>query len=215
MQFARAALQRLRHFHTASRTMSPFPRFSPEFSPLLRLLDDYDRSFQTTGNKLRAFQPKFDVKENKDSYELHGELPGIEQKDINVEWTDQNTLTVHGRIESHYESRTPSGTVQELEQADKHEYHKPTVEPETEAATSANTNTSVTKPNQNKDVDKAENVNPSRYWVTERSVGEFSRTFNFPGHIDQDKVKASLKNGILSIIVPKIQKPQSRRINIE
>jgi HSP20 family molecular chaperone IbpA len=55
----------------------------------------------------------------------------------------------------------------------------------------------------------------SKYWVSERSVGEFARTFSFPKPVDQENVKASLKNGIISIIVPKAAAPQSKRINIE
>lgn len=53
-------------------------------------------------------------------------------------------------------------------------------------------------------------------WVSERTVGDFLRTFNFPTPVDQDKCKASMKNGILSINVPKVEeKKQSRRIAIE
>jgi HSP20 family molecular chaperone IbpA len=33
--------------------------------------------------------------------------------------------------------------------------------------------------------------------------------------VDQDAVKASMKNGILSIVVPKAQNKGSRKINIE
>jgi HSP20 family molecular chaperone IbpA len=54
-----------------------------------------------------------------------------------------------------------------------------------------------------------------KYWVSERSVGEFARTISFPKQVDQENVKAGLKNGILSIIVPKAVAPQSKRINIE
>lgn len=54
-----------------------------------------------------------------------------------------------------------------------------------------------------------------RYWVSERSVGEFQRTFNFPGKVDRDAVKASLKNGILTVVVPKLKKEaESRKIVI-
>ena len=55
----------------------------------------------------------------------------------------------------------------------------------------------------------------SGYWISERSVGEFARTFSFPKQVEQENVKASLKNGILSIIVPKALAPQTKRINIE
>ncbi len=50
--------------------------------------------------------------------------------------------------------------------------------------------------------------------MSERSVGEFSRSFSFPVRVDQDAVKASMKNGILSILVPKAKKHESRKIDI-
>jgi HSP20 family molecular chaperone IbpA len=37
---------------------------------------------------LKTFSPKFDVKEAADAYELHGELLGIKQEDIKIEFTD-------------------------------------------------------------------------------------------------------------------------------
>ena len=54
----------------------------------------------------------------------------------------------------------------------------------------------------------------AKYWVSERSVGEFSRAFQFPTNVDQDNVRASLTNGILSVTVPKAKKPEGRRIAI-
>ncbi|POS86991.1 hypothetical protein EPUL_001138, partial [Erysiphe pulchra] len=53
------------------------------------------------------------------------------------------------------------------------------------------------------------------FWVMERSVGEFSRSFGFPVPVDQDAVKASMKNGILSVIVPKAKKQESKKITIQ
>lgn len=192
--------------------MSLFPRFTQEFSPLFRLLDDYDRQVSRQWNnfdkQIRSFSPKFDVKENKDSYELHGEFPGIEQKDINIEWTDANTLTITGRHETvKEEGRKPQGFIEEGEANHEH-YHKPTVEDE-----NAESSTQVAKkPDQ--EVAKRDE-NETKFWVSERSVGEFHRTFSFPATIDQDGVKASLKNGILSIVVPKAKAAQPRKINIE
>lgn len=54
-----------------------------------------------------------------------------------------------------------------------------------------------------------------RYWARERSVGQFQRTFSFPSHVDRDAVKASLKNGILSVIIPKASAHTSKKITVE
>jgi len=195
--------------------MSLFPRnFHGEFPPLFRLMDDYANltrsGFPGEIKSQRSFQPKFDVGETKKGYTLHGELPGIEQKNINIEWTDGNTLTISGRTESSYES-CPSeeqGRVTEAGEDHKDKVHQPTVEDE------GATSTEVTTTNNNKEVEQA-SPNQPKLWISERSVGEFHRSFSFPSRVDQDGVKASLKNGILEIVVPKAAKPANKKISIE
>lgn len=203
--------------------MSLFPRFTQEFSPLFRLLDDYDRQtsrhFNNVNQQIRSFTPKFDVQELKDAYELHGEFPGIEQENIHIEWSDANTLTISGRHETVREEGTkPQAAIEGAQSSDpENHYHKPTVEEEgADGSTSTPVETQVTKKHPaEQELAKSTDENGSRYWVSERSVGEFHRSFAFPARIDQDAVKASLKNGILSIVVPKAKAPQPRKINIE
>jgi HSP20 family molecular chaperone IbpA len=198
--------------------MSLFPRnFHNEFSPIFRLMDDYanlTRSGFPEVKSLRTFQPKFDVSETKEGYSLHGELPGIDQKNVNIEWSDGNTLTISGRTESRYESGPDSheqGRVTEAGEENKS--HQPTVEDEAGASTETpkETSTEVTTTNNAQEVSKA---SAPKYWVSERSVGEFHRSFSFPARVDQDGVKASLKNGILEIFVPKAAKPVNKKISI-
>ncbi|KAF1832915.1 HSP20-like chaperone [Decorospora gaudefroyi] len=196
--------------------MSVFPRFTQEFAPIFRLFDEYDRqafrNIDRQFDNIRSFTPKFDVKETKEGYELHGELPGVEQKDINIEWTDNNTLTISGRHEHvREEGQRPQGFIEHGEASEQKKLgHQPTVEDDPTEA-----NNKVTKQSEQKDVSKQDEASKSKYWVSERSMGEFHRSFAFPARVDQDAVKASLKNGILSILVPKAQAPQSRKINIE
>ena len=203
--------------------MSLFPRFTQEFSPLFRLFDEYERqALRHVDRNVRSFSPKFDVKELPESYELHGEFPGIEQRNINIEWTDGNTLTISGRHETVKEEVTKPQTLLEgaeqskqiepAEKKDEH-YHKPTVEDEgAEPFASPANNNQVGKKSE-QDIKNADD--DTKFWVSERSVGEFHRSFAFPARIDQEGVKASLKNGILSIVVPKAKAPQPRKINIE
>jgi HSP20 family molecular chaperone IbpA len=199
--------------------MSLFPRFTQEFAPLFRLMDDYDRQvirpdFEKQLRSIKAFTPKFDVKEIEDAYELHGEFPGVDQKNINIEWTDQNTLTVSGRHETvREEGERPTAAIEAGTEAKKVEQapakdKQPSVEDE-----DAVTEQQITKQG-NQEVAKNEEPK-SKFWVSERSVGEFHRSFSFPQRVDQDAVKASLKNGILSILVPKAKAPEPRKIHIE
>lgn len=48
-----------------------------------------------------------------------------------------------------------------------------------------------------------------------RFYGSFERTFRFPERIDATNVTASLRNGLLSITVPKAKAPEVRRILIQ
>lgn len=51
-------------------------------------------------------------------------------------------------------------------------------------------------------------------FISERSFGTFCRTFNLPEGVDGNAVKAELKNGVLSLLVPKVPEVQPRRIAI-
>lgn len=52
-------------------------------------------------------------------------------------------------------------------------------------------------------------------WLSERVHGSFERTFQFPDRIDMANVKAALKNGVLSLTVPKAPAFQPKRITIQ
>jgi len=211
--------------------MSFFPRFTNgEFAPLFRLLDDYDthRSSRSGFSSVRSFAPKFDVKEVKDGYQLDGELPGIDQKDVQIEFTDPHTLVIKGRVEREYSSGTPAAVedapaTEAIEAAPENssgtetpKSHQATVEDEDAPAQPIETETPATESAVAKATPAKETQTPkSKYWVSERSIGEFHRTFSFPARVDQDAVTASLKNGILSIVVPKATAPTSKRITIE
>lgn len=54
-----------------------------------------------------------------------------------------------------------------------------------------------------------------KYHRIERSYGEFQRMFNIPVNVDGEKVKASLKNGILTISLPKKEEKKPKKIQIK
>ncbi|KAH3009396.1 hypothetical protein KXW60_001373 [Aspergillus fumigatus] len=100
----------------------------------------------------------------KDSYRLDGELPGVDKKDIDIELSDDNVLTIKGRSERESTSEDPDQS----------------------------------------------------WWCSERSVGEFRRSFRFPDSVDREGIDASLKDGVLSITVPKTAESSvSKRIDIK
>ena len=200
--------------------MALFPRFpSNDLAPLFRLLDDYN--VQGTGgfsnSSVRAFQPKFDVREHKDSYELQGELPGIDQKDVHIQFADPHTLVIKGRVEREYSSDGAHESQGRItgDVTDSSKSHKATVEDDNEeSAANGAKNQEVAKSSEKQHAQK-HHKNQTKYWVSERSVGEFHRAFTFPSRVDQDAVKANLKNGILSVTVPKATTHEGKRIVVE
>jgi len=209
--FARPSSYSLNH-HT-QHPASPF-------TPLLRFLSDFDdlNNFHRDTphllqSKMPAFNPKFDVREIPSAYELHGELPGIEQKDIEIEFTDSQTLTVKGRTERSYSSVPVNGAITESNRSEDEKKKtglQPTIEDEGEDG--GNSHEEEKAVEKNGEAGAVEKRDPKevddKLWVSERSVGEFARSFSFPDRVDQDAVKASFKNGVLSIVVPKILKKE-------
>jgi HSP20 family protein len=53
-----------------------------------------------------------------------------------------------------------------------------------------------------------------RYHAYERSYGSFARSFSLPEGIDADHIQADMKNGVLSVTLPKRPEIQPRRIGI-
>jgi HSP20 family protein len=53
------------------------------------------------------------------------------------------------------------------------------------------------------------------YHRLERAYGEFQRSFQLPTEVDADKIKATYKDGILEIEIPKSEKAKPREISIK
>ena len=55
----------------------------------------------------------------------------------------------------------------------------------------------------------------AHYHQVERGHGAFSRTFEFADKIDADRVTADLTDGVLTVSLPKIAPPPSRKIEVQ
>ena len=53
------------------------------------------------------------------------------------------------------------------------------------------------------------------YYRCEISRGAFSRTVALPGDVDGSKAKATFKDGVLELTMPKIEKSKRRRVKVE
>lgn len=103
--------------------------------------------------------PALDVSETADAYMVKVEVPGLEAKDLKVEFLD-DTLTISGEKKSEID-------------------------------------------------EKAEGVH-----LHERYGGAFSRSIRLPAPVDAEKVNASLKNGVLTLELPKTEGAKPRQIPI-
>jgi HSP20 family molecular chaperone IbpA len=198
------------------------------FTPIFRLFDDFgNHSRNDSGWRSAAgmptWQPKFDIRETAEAYELHGELPGMVKENVHIEFTEPQAMHVSGRVERTYTVGTSphdqlagitmSGAINEKgeeEQQERRNSRHTTVEDEDEANAPEQEITTTAKA----PIQQQQSTDRAKYWLTERHICEFSRNFNFPARIDQEGVAASLKDGILSITVPKAKKHESRRITI-
>lgn len=106
-----------------------------------------------------TFAPDFEVKETKESFLFRADLPGVAEKDLQVQLSD-NRLSVSGKRES-----------EKTEQSE-------------------------------------------TYYANERTYGSFTRSFTLPDGVDANKAHAELKNGVLSIAIPKRPEAQPRKISV-
>lgn len=62
---------------------------------------------------------------------------------------------------------------------------------------------------------ETEAVNEGERWhLSERSHGNFSRTFTLPEDVDSEKVVAELRNGVLTLMVPKRPEVRPKKISV-
>ena len=57
--------------------------------------------------------------------------------------------------------------------------------------------------------------NGKKYLRVERRMGQFSRSIALPCSVKEDKVKAELKDGVLSIVLPKADESRRRHVAIK
>jgi HSP20 family protein len=62
---------------------------------------------------------------------------------------------------------------------------------------------------------KEEKVEKKDYYRFERSFGSFSRSFHLPAEVQTDKVKATFKNGVLEIIMPKTEEAKKKKMKVK
>jgi HSP20 family protein len=145
----------------------PFERFRREMD---RLFDDFSSGFwrgslfdMAPSRRAEATfrtMPAVDVSETDKAYEITAELPGLDEKNIEVKLAN-GVLSIKGE-----------------KQEEKEEKEKD-------------------------------------YYRRERSFGSFERSFQVPDDVEEDKIAASFKNGVLSVTLPKSGEAQKQAKKIE
>jgi HSP20 family protein len=107
-----------------------------------------------------AWTPSVDIYETDDKVVLKADLPGIEQKDIDLRIED-DMLVLRGERKFEKEE-------------DKEDFHR-----------------------------------------IERTYGAFQRTFRLPGTVDQSKIEAKHKDGVLEVTLHKREDTKPRQIRVE
>lgn len=65
------------------------------------------------------------------------------------------------------------------------------------------------------EIERDKDIKKDEYYCCERVYGKFSRTITLPTVVDKEQIKASYKNGILEISLPKKPEEKPKEITIE
>lgn len=122
--------------------------------------DFFNDSFFAPMRSSSSHPLRADIKETEQEYVVEMDVPGVEKKDLEIDYVNNN-LVVHGKRAYENEEKE------------------------------------------------------DQYIRRERSFGEFKRAF-YVDNVDENKIDASFKDGVLKITLPKLEKevPKSRRIDV-
>jgi len=120
----------------------------------------FDLNFGRLASPVTSWAPALDLYEEKDDVVVKAELPGMEEKEVEISF-ERDTLTIRGEKKQEQE------------------------------------------------------VKEDNYYHLERSYGKFQRSVVIPSHVDANAAKATFKNGVLEIRLPKKEEVKPRQIRIE
>jgi HSP20 family protein len=107
---------------------------------------------------VKTFVPRVDIYETKDAIFLIADMPGVDEKTVDVE-LEKNVLIISGRVEN--------GKIKDYNMV-----------------------------------------------FSEYELGDYEREFTLPDEINQAKIKATVKQGVLRLELPKAEKVKPKKIEI-
>ncbi|KFA50669.1 hypothetical protein S40293_04899 [Stachybotrys chartarum IBT 40293] len=187
------------------------------FSSILRLLDELDepapsRRGYPAFQKPVPRQPNFSVGETPDAYVLRGELPGLNKNHVAIDLTEPQKLVVRARY-----GGTPINSEEKEEVAtsdtasESAHSHQATVEDDAEGDDFEVVDDNSEKPKKKNVEPQTRPVEQAKQAVNDDAT-EYSRTFKFAYPVDYESITANIKDGLLTVVVPKPKKTEPRRI---
>jgi HSP20 family protein len=140
--------------------MSTLVKYRPLKNDLFTNFDAVVNRFFDDGPAYRSTVPAVDVREDEDRFFLEAELPGMTEKDVNIN-VENNMLTISSKKE------------------------------------------------------EERNEEKKGYVLKERKSAEFSRSFMLPKNVKAEKIEASMKNGVLNLVIPKAEEAKPKKIEIK
>ncbi|PVH76142.1 HSP20-like chaperone [Cadophora sp. DSE1049] len=186
-----------------------------DFSPILNYIDEFDRHFSHRHRFMNCFIPRFDLEEDDHNYYLYGDIPGATVGEITVEANDDHTLVVYGktgrpgpeRVGEGEGMSNPEGRAAPVQEQQQETFAPPPtapVPPHTQTQTHHHRHlTSPFSSTPTSPLVPQTSPNGHKTLLSERLTGSFHRTFAFPSAVNEKGVKASMENGVLSLVVPK------------
>lgn len=195
---------------TSNLTFPSALRFFQDLDKYSHYLARFRHPVQGTGEQhlRQTFFPNFDVRELDNGFELHGELPGVRKEDVRIEFNGPKTLEISGFIESCY-TYPPSD--EHKDALATHNGNGPSETTKVESKLQEEVKAEGSSDLSKNPSDKTGQSGSVKYWASERSLGEFHRSFTFPYRVQQDSTTATLNSGVLTVHIPKMPNVGSTR----
>jgi len=182
-------------------SLSPLGSLVPFSSPGTLSRPD---SHRQQSNALIHWQPVMDISETDKEVEIHCEVPGMDQKDINIELVG-NVLKISGEKSEYREETSPeTENSDKVEDTDHNNDKKNDGKPDKKRPRKGQKDQAQPQQNKEQKGSHAEQRRGRKYRKVERSYGRFERTLQLPDSIDtEQEISARLQNGLLVVTIPK------------
>ncbi|ORX77456.1 HSP20-like chaperone [Anaeromyces robustus] len=191
-----------------NRRRNPYTSLERQFCNVFNDCKDEDNILF----KLADYTPNINLSEDEKNYYIHADLPGMTKDQVKMELNEDRILTISGERESIYDNNEEKEKKEQKEQKQEERKEEENSEESTEKMETEEESITTTTNEEN----KKSNEN-RKYSMIECSYGKFSRSFTLPEDANLEGIQAKMENGVLEVIINKIETPklQNRSIQIQ